>query len=61
MTMTREGKYAGVHSYAITLHAAPRPRSVRVDGRAPLVRSDAASRTVTFVVPSNSRRIAVTP
>jgi alpha-glucosidase len=61
VAMAREGKYAGARAYAVTLHAAARPRSVRADGRALPVRYVAAARTATFVVPATIRRITITP
>ncbi|HEX7942706.1 MAG TPA: DUF5110 domain-containing protein, partial [Gemmatimonadaceae bacterium] len=61
IALARAGTYPGARTFTVAVHAVPRPRFVRADGRAVPVRYDAARRTATFVVPSGVRRIVVAP
>lgn len=60
ITLDRAGTYPGARAFTVTVHAVPRPGSVRADGRAVPVRYDAAARTATFVVSTTTRGIMVT-
>ncbi|HMI56692.1 MAG TPA: TIM-barrel domain-containing protein [Gemmatimonadaceae bacterium] len=61
IAMAREGSYAGARAYVVTLHALGRVRSVRVNGRALTMRSDAATRTTSFVIGATAKRITIVP
>jgi hypothetical protein len=61
VALARTGTWNGARTFVVTLHAAPRPGSVRADGRAVTVRYDEAQRTATFAVSSGVTRISVTP
>ena len=61
IAMAREGSYAGARAYVVTLHALGHARSVRADGRARPARSDASSRTTSFVLPATVKRITIEP
>ncbi|HEV7704382.1 MAG TPA: TIM-barrel domain-containing protein [Gemmatimonadaceae bacterium] len=61
ISLARQGSYAGARAYIVTLHASGRARSVRVDGRAPRVQYDAATRAMSFVIGATSKRITIVP
>lgn len=61
VALTRAGTFTGARTFAVTLHATERPRSVTVDGRTVTTTYDGARRTVSFVVPGGISRIVVVP
>lgn len=61
VVLARTGTFAGARDFAVTIHSIARPRSASVDGRPVTVSYDAARRTLAFVVPSDTKRISVTP
>ena len=61
ISFARDGKYAGAHTYAVTLHSMHRPRLVRADGHTLPLLYDADARLTTFAVPAVTRTITITP
>jgi alpha-glucosidase len=59
VTIARTGTFAGARTFAVTLHAAERPRAVTVDGRTVAVQYDGGRREATFAVPSSATRVDV--
>ena len=61
IALARTGTYAGARTFAVTVHAVSRPRSVQADGRSVPFTYSGDRRTATLVVPSGVRRITITP
>ncbi|HEY6089907.1 MAG TPA: TIM-barrel domain-containing protein, partial [Gemmatimonadaceae bacterium] len=61
IALARAGTYPGARAFAVTVHAAMRPRSAQADGRSVPFTYNGDRRTATFVVPSGVGRITLTP
>ena len=57
--LMRDGSYAGVRNFQVTVHDVGRPRRILVDGRTRRADYSASRRELRFVMPGTARRIEV--